>query len=400
MPIKLSKSLLDWLERKSPKAKMEQLVSTIGEINSLIQGREDTLSALVRQHISMAEADCNAALENFKFNDKSSNEECMRRILFGLFRLELAKQQLTAEHAQICPPNFPIETAEHSVLELSGAIIQTKMALEFSNCVIKETTSLRLFTVVKMFNEAVELLRSNYQDQIKRKVEAALFMLYLVKLEIELDNKETIIDLQHDWAINSRESKPLIDSFKTIYRLKETCSISSSPVPARVTSQLEVALGNFDAALEAFVREQDDISEKLAVTGKIQAELAEKSLANCSTAGEETAKNQAKALDELEKRTKQFKTRIVLLQRLINKRASQAELARRRLDAALQYYLGAVHSYRKAAHKTDGQAEQTSQAKTTTNSQQKLEQLAQATSLTRAARIDLEFARNLLFVNE
>ena len=399
MPIKLSKSLIAWLERKSPQAKMGQLVSTIGEVNALIKGREDKLSALVRKHIAMAEEDCNAALKNFQFNDKSNNEECMRRLQFGLFRLELAKQQLTIDQEHVCPVNFHPDTAEHGVLALSSAIIQMKMALEFSNCVIEETNTLRLFAVVKMFNEAVDLLRSNEQDQLSRKVEAALLMLYLVKLEIELENRETSIDLHHAWKINSKEAKPLIESFEVIYKLKETGLNSSNTLPQSVTSQLEQAIKNFVGAIEAFTCGQDELAEKLAVTSKIKAQMAEKSIESCPSE-DRSETTQAKGERELEKRTNLFKSKVILLQRLVNQRAPQAELARLRLDAALQYYLGAVHIYRKAITRIQDKAGHTAQTGMNTNSQQKSQQLAQANSLVRSALRDLESARNTLFVNK
>ncbi len=152
MPFKLPKKLLEWLKQRTPEAKIDQLVSTIGQVNELIQGREDALSALVRKHIFMAEEDCNAALVNSKFDNKQNTSECIRRIEFGLFRLELAKQQLNSEQQESSLPNFDKNTIEYRALELSGAIIKTKMAIEFSNCVVSESGKLQLVGIVKMFN--------------------------------------------------------------------------------------------------------------------------------------------------------------------------------------------------------------------------------------------------------
>ena len=80
MPFQLPKHLIEWLKQRSPEGKIDQLVRTIGEVDELIQGREDALSALVRKHIFMAEEDCNAALTNSKFDNKMNNAECIRHI--------------------------------------------------------------------------------------------------------------------------------------------------------------------------------------------------------------------------------------------------------------------------------------------------------------------------------
>ena len=399
MPFKLPKKLLEWLKQRTPEAKIDQLVSTIGQVNELIQGREDALSALVRKHIFMAEEDCNAALVNSKFDNKQNNNECLRRIEFGLFRLELAKQQLNSEQKESCLPNFDKGTIEYRALELSGAIIKTKMAIEFSNCVVSESGKLQLVGIVKMFNQAIELLKSNQQDKSRRLIEAGLMLLYIAKREIEIENHESIVDLSEIWKNSTRESQPIRQAIEASYNLKTACSNCPSQATPKVLSRLDDATEKLHRAIDAYSKANDDRVDELISTSVLQTKLAAEAFQssptqnNISPGNGQTNEQLGERLsDEIDNRISQFKTQILVLQRLVTNRATQDHLANRRLDAADKYHQAAANMYRKVLAAKDN-----NQSDSELNRQQLRETIEKAETLARSATIDLEFARNLLF---
>lgn len=399
MPFKLPKKLLEWLKQRTPEAKIDQLVSTIGQVNELIQGREDALSALVRKHIFMAEEDCNAALVNSKFDNKQNNNECIRRIEFGLFRLELAKQQLNSEQQESCLPNFEKNTIEYRALELSGAIIKTKMAIEFSNCVVSESSKLQLVGIVKMFNQAIELLKSNQQDKSRRLIEAGLLLLYIAKREIEIENHESIVDLSEIWKNSTRKSQPIRQAIEASYNLKSACSNCPSQATPKVLSRLEDAIEKLHRAIDAYSKANDEVLDELISTSVLQVKLAAEAWQSSPTQdnispgnGQNNEQLSEKLSDEIDNRISQFKTQILVLQRLVTNRATQAHLANRRLDAAEKYHQAAANMYRQALAAKDNQ-----QSNSELNRQHLSETIEKAETLARSAAIDLEFARNLLF---
>lgn len=398
MPFKLPKKLLEWLKQRTPEAKIDQLVSTIGQVNELIQGREDALSALVRKHIFMAEEDCNAALVNSKFDNKQNNNECLRRIEFGLFRLELAKQQLNSEQKESCLPNFDKGTIEYRALELSGAIIKTKMAIEFNNCVVSESSKLQLVGIVKMFNQAIELLKSNQQDKSRRLIEAGLMLLYIAKREIEIENHESIVDLSEIWKNSTRESQPIRQAIEASYNLKTACSNCPSQATPKVLSRLDDATEKLHRAIDAYSKANDDRVDELISTSVLQTKFAAEAFQsspaqdNISPGNGQTNEQLGERLsDEIDNRISQFKTQILVLQRLVTNRATQDHLANRRLDAADKYHQAAANMYSKALAAKDNK-----QSDSELNRQQLRETIEKAETLARSATIDLEFARNLL----
>lgn len=406
MPFKLPHHLLEWLKERSPEAKIEQLVRTIGQIDELIQGREDALSDLVRNHICMAEEDCNAALGDSNFDNKKNNSESIRRIEFGLFRLELAKQQLNSEHLESSPPNFDDDTVEYRALELSGAIIKTKMAIEFSNCVVSEAHKLKLVSVVKMFNESIELLKENKLDRSRRTIEAGLLCLYLIKREIEIDNHESIIDLDYIWKNIAVEKKQrrIKQAIEATYELKAAVCNFPQQASAKVVSRLEDAVEKLHSAIDAYLKAQDEVVIELVYNTTLQIKLAREAFQNAAMQ-EDLDSAQAQPEDQIDSRVKQFKTQVLVLQRLVSNRAKQAELANRRLDAAEKYYQAAAHLYGKAlaakASKESAVAEITGGGKLSDSDRKELlKTVEKAEALARSASLDLEFASNLLFCKQ
>ncbi len=398
MPFKLPKKLLEWLKPRSSEDRINQLVKTIGQVDELIQGREDALSALVRKHIFMAEEDCNAALVNSKFDNKQNNDECIRRIEFGLFRLELAKQQLSGEQQESCLPNFDKNTIEYRALELSGAIIKTKMAVEFSNCVVSENAKLQLIGIVKMFNQAIELLKSNKQNKSRRLIEAGLLLLYIAKREIEIENQESIVDLSAVWKNSTRESQPIRQAIEASYDLKSACSSCPSQASPKVLSRLDDAIEKLHKAIDAYSNANDEVLDELTTTSVLQVKLAAEAWQN-SPAQDNISPGNGKLneqiSDEIDNRINQFKTQALVLQRLVANRATQAHLANRRLDAAVKYHQAAANMYRQALA-----AKENRRSNSDTNRNQfseTSEKIEKAATLARSASLDLEFARNLLF---
>ena len=343
-------------------------MSTISELSNISQGKDEAVRTLLQKHLLKAEEEYHSALVEFK----DDIDECKRRTEFGLFRLDLAKQQLSVAQEKKFEPNFEENTPEHSALMLSGAITRTKMAVEYSNCVVSEPIRTNLVGVVTMFNEAVDMLRTNQPEMSQRTSEGGLLMLYLLERQIELDNRQSIVDLKNIPKFTSKESKKIKDAVDCICNMKEACMESPRPVSPRITKHLDGAIDNFYAAVQAFVDDEIPMVDKLTITIRMQVELSER-LFRSNTSKDVTADGaEEEEHDNLDQRVSEFKTRILKLQRLLLHRSDQAEIANKRLDAVLRFYAGSVEALRDC-------------------------NLIEAERLVGGAVLDLDFARQLLF---
>jgi hypothetical protein len=221
---------------------------------------------------------------------------------------------------------------------LSGAIARTKMAVEYSNCVVSEPIRANLIGVVTMFNEAVDMLRTRQPEMSQRTSEGGLLMLYLLERQIELDNRQSIVDLKNIPKFTNKLSKRIKDAVDSICNLQESLFESQRPVSLRITKHLDSAVENFYAAVQAFVDDEIELVEKLTTTIQMQVGLCEK-LFHSSNTKEPTSQDAIQEEHDLiAQRVNEFKTRIMKLQRLVQNRSSNDALATKRLDAALHFY--------------------------------------------------------------
>ena len=343
-------------------------MSTISELSNISQGKDEAVRNLLQKHLLKAEEEYQSALVEYK----DDIDECKRRTEFGLFRLDLAKQQLSVAQEKKFTPNFEENTPEHGALMLSGAIARTKLAVEYSNCVVSESIRTNLVGVVTMFNEAVDMLRTGQSEMSQRTSEGGLLMLYLLERQIELDNRQSIVDLKNIPKFTNKESKKIKEAVDCICNLKETLLESPRPVSRRITKHLDAAIDNFYAAVQAYVDDEIPMIDKLTVTIRMQVDLSER-LFRSSTSKEANADEAAnEEHDQVAQRVNEFKTRIVKLQRLIQHRSDNDALATKRLEAVLNFYEQSMIALRDC-------------------------NLADAERTTNGALLDLDFARQLLF---
>ena len=368
MPFQLPEQFSNWLERRNAKAKIEQLMSTISELSNISQNKDEAVKSLLQKHLLKAEEEYQSALTEYK----DDIEECKRRTEFGLFRLDLVKQQLSVAQEKKFLPNFEENTPEHSALMLSGAIARTKMAVEYSNCVVSEAIRMNLVGVVTMFNDAVDMIRTGQPEMSQRTCEGGLLMLYLLERQIELDNRQSIVDLKNIPKFTKKESKKIKEAVDCICNLKESLIESERPVSLRISKHLDNAVENFYAAVQAFVDDEIELVDKLTTTMTMQVALSEK-LFHSSNAKEKTADDAAgEEHDLIAQRVNEFKTRILKLQRLIQNRSENDVHAIKRLDAVLRFYEQSMEHLREC-------------------------NLAEAERTATGAILDLDFARQLLF---
>jgi hypothetical protein len=242
-----------------------------------------------------------------------------------------------------------------------------------------------------MFNDAIELLKSNKQDKSRRVTEAGLLLLYMIKKEIEIENHESIVDLNYIWkdATAEKASQQIKKAIEASYNLKTACCNCPSQASPKVLSRLDDAIKKLHAAIEAYLKAQDEVVDELVTTSMLQVKLASETFQS-SAMREDLSSGNLEQEDQIDSQINQFKTLVVVLQRLVTNRAPQAELANRRLDAAEKYYQAAARLYGKASKGSDSD----------TDKDLRLEMIDKAEALARSARIDLEFARNLLFKEE
>ena len=270
MPFQLPEPLLNWLERRNAKSKIARLMSTMNELRGLCGQSDTALSELLQKHVRKAEDECQTALVEYK----DDVDECMRRIDFGLFRLDLAKQQLLIAGEKKYQPVFEENTAEHAALMLAGAITHTKMAVEYSNCVVSEPIRRNLIGVVTMFNDAVDMIKQNQPAMSKRSSEGGLLMLYILERQIELENRQSIVDLKHIPKFASKESRKIKDALDLICNFQESCNESQRPVSLRVLKHLDSAFENYYLSVQAFVDEDLELVDKLTTTIRMQVDFA------------------------------------------------------------------------------------------------------------------------------
>ncbi len=343
-------------------------MSTISELSNISQNKDEAVKTLLQKHLLKAEEEYQSALTEYK----DDIEECKRRTEFGLFRLDLVKQQLSVAQEKKFLPNFEENTPEHSALMLSGAIARTKMAVEYSNCVVSEPIRTNLVGVVTMFNEAVDMLRTNQPEMSQRTSEGGLLMLYLLERQIELDNRQSIVDLKNIPRFTNKESKKIKEAIDHVCNLKESLLESERPVSLRITKHLDNAVENFYAAVQAFVDDEIELVDKLTTTITMQVALCEKLFqgSHAREKAHEDASNEEN--DLVAHRINEFKTRILKLQRLVQNRSENDVHAIKRLDAVLWFYEQSMEALRNC-------------------------NLSEAERTATGAVLDLDFARQLLF---
>ena len=341
MPFQLPEPLSNWLEHRRARAKIDRLMSTVNELRSFSGQADSALSGLLQKHIQQAEDECQSALVEYKDNV----EECMRRIEFGLFRLDLAKQQLSVAEEKKFQVTFDENTAEHGALMLAGAITRTKLAVEYSNCVVSEPIRRNLIGVVTMFNDAVDMIRQNKLAMSKRTSEGGLLMLYILERQIELENRQSIVDLKHIPRFASKESKKIKDALDLICNFKEMCNDSQRPVSLRVLKHLDSAVENYYLTVQAFVDEDAELVDKLTTTIRMQVEFANR-LFRGSISKQDTGIECEEDGDALDRRLAEFKTRILKLRRIAARQCSDFDPLDARLCAARHNYVSAILAYR------------------------------------------------------
>ncbi|HEY9684024.1 MAG TPA: hypothetical protein V6C86_20750 [Oculatellaceae cyanobacterium] len=368
MPFQFPEQISNWLERRNAKAKIEQLMSTMTELTNLSQGKDDALKTLLKKHLLKAEEEYQSALVEYK----DDIEACKRLTEFGLFRLDLAKQQLSVAQEKNFVPNFEENTPEHGALMLSAAIARTKMAVEYSNCVVSESIRTNLVGVVTMFNDAVDMLRTGQPEMSQRTSEGGLLMLYLLERQIELDNRQSIVDLKNIPKFTTRESKKIKEAVDCVCNFQHVLLESQKPVSSRITKHLDGAVENFYAAVQAYVDNEIELIDKLTVTVRMQVDLSEKLYHSNITKKVTPSEAQEEEEEYLNQRITEFKTRVLKIHRLAQHHVENPDPISKKLEDAFVFYQGAI----KALHDCD---------------------MVEATRLTEAARLDLDFAKQLLF---
>lgn len=243
MPFPLPDGINNWLERRNAKNRAEKLMTTIAELNSSLVDKEDGLLIRVaREHVQRAEERYQRALNGYK-DDRAidSNKESE----FGLFRLELAKQHLSSRHDSKFDPTFEEQWAEHSTNLLAMAIAETKMAIEYSNCSVSEVNRKDLVGVVTMFHDCLDMLKAGHREMCKRTAEGAVLMLYMLERQIELDNRQSIVQLKSIPRFSARESLRIKELVDKIAQTRQFFQDSLQTPSSRVIKHVDQAIGKF-----------------------------------------------------------------------------------------------------------------------------------------------------------
>jgi hypothetical protein len=251
--------------------------------------------------------------------------------------------------------------------------------------------------VVKQFNNAIDAQKAGHVDRAKGTAEAGLLHLYLLTKEIARANKEPVVTCEDVYLSENKHPKLLKNLVDALYSVIELADFSAGSIkdiheqnhaPATDShDQIEEALNDVYAILAFYAAGETDKMKALRDAVKMKIAMIEKNL--------RTGQNQSRPEDIKEQanedlrvaaitsepgvsshlRLKRFKTQIILLERLVNNRAPQAVLAKRRLDAVLESYTKALALYHKCTN------------------------LQEANALISAARLELDFARHILDCN-
>jgi len=356
--------------KRSIRSRLDRLVDEIAEKNRIVETGSQPIPPSAQQHLDKADADYRQALAQFQEEDL---DECNRYAERAEIHLKLAEVQLAETYSSSQALSLAESGVEGTLAQLSKAIVDTKLAIEYSNCNLSAQTRKGLINVTARFGNALELLKDGESEEAQGMAEAGLLRLYWYVVDLCLENRHTIVDLRLSKKSLSKLGWQLKEFVDRAAECKQRFYDVGKPLPPAVGTHLAGADQAFRNAIDCVIDNDDSGLEACLAAGSLELKTAEK-LFQSSGASEKYEEESAPIA--VRPSSSEYEANVDKLKRLIESSQTQnGDQVIKRLSASARYFRSA------------------------------LEQLAagdrvEASRLSRAAYLDLDYARQLALSNK
>lgn len=360
-----------FIERQDKRAmlqRLESLVDALAQKERLV--RESTsVRDEVKRHVGEAQSRYKRAIEMLKNQDFDECEE-----LIGHTELHLQLAELQRDAKAVLAIVHP-EAADIKALVLlnmmSDGIVQTKLAVEYTNCTVSERVKNGLVKVTSRFLKILDNLREPHVRGVEPKLEANIVRLHWLTLLIALDNRRSIVSIKLNKNVLSKACLTIKDGIERICKIRQDLLDKNIQLNAATETHLHDAESHIRSAIKTLARGDEDAVESIITAALVEARLAERSIPSDT----EVSENESTVFSEhvVAKRTATYAAAIEKLKEFYE----AADLPN---AAAVQKHLTASARYHADAS-------------------QKLIQghIQEATRLFRGAYLDLDFAKQLAY---
>lgn len=365
-----------WQQRRQTQEKMAKLMSLVTEAHGLLKSSKGPFLSSARDRLSRAEQAHEKAMRSFGQDDI---ENCESQLERALLNIQILQHHLSTKESEKHEIVLAEGSPEESVGRLSFAISSFKMAVESSNCKVSDLVKERLVEVVKVFDDAVELLENDQEEEAKSVSQSALLWLYLLGKEVEIDNQSGVVEINPILKSSSKAVRQIKGAIDDVAGAKRTINATRSAVPKKVQTRLDAAAEHLEDAIQALAEEDDDAVQKHITVVSMEAQMAEQLF----EPGEAIAEYGAPAEeDAYAKRVFEMRQRIISMRRLLQRNAPNMERAVNKLEAVFTYYSKSIKALKAAESATERAGQK--------------ESLSEAERYAHSAVLDLDFARQIL----
>lgn len=381
----------EWSAKRKARQDIEVLVDGLAHANELLSQRRNDLERFkkgpdVETSLPVAPGESRAAafIENARLHIERADglykhallmfreqefENCLEFAERATVDLYLACMNLEEESETPFLSTFAEDSCERVCAHLSESLARTKLGIECASCKVSDDARHDLAQVMHLFQESLEQLEKRHEIKARRMAESGIYLLRLVTQEIEIENQQPVADIRPlPGRSLSRHSRKIEELVEAICQCKRVFLHAGLVVPEGATRHLQEARNHYHAALENLMDDDVEAAEAAAEAGMLEVRLSER-LYGSSNPVQESIAYSGETLEI----ARDFKLTMLRLRR------QAARLPKDRgkgLEAHLakseQYYDRACTAY-------------------STGKYQEAERLA------KAAYLDLDFARQLIF---
>jgi len=352
----------DWQLRRSIQKRLEVLVNSITQQYQSLKERDDLCATVALRHVERADRNYKHALEHYMEEDFDQCDEFLEK---GELHLHFAHLQMVPNDA-----DYQSDFAEGSLYCLlesfCEAITQTKMAIEYNNCVLSDQDRKDLVSVAVLFNQALKAANQSETESATSTAEGGLLLLHATVININVDNHERLAEIRLPKKAGSKASLKAKELADYIHDCKQRFEVDGAFVSETARSHLGNAERNLRVSIQRLIEQDEQGCETAASGGMLEAKFAERMV-------EKTAQTAPIAASA---RVEDFAHLLSRLKKLLKRtKTHQHDSAEKHLAACHRYFSDAI-------------------------SEAARNNLSEASRLARAAYLDLDFARQLIVSKE
>jgi hypothetical protein len=260
-----------WQGKRGAKRTLASLVDSIASINQLLQTSGSANCSAAIQHSDSADRDYHAAIRAFKSNDFGRCYEFLDR---AKLHLEIAHTQIIHAGEGDWELHFDENSVESIVAHLAQSVTSAKLAIEYSNCIVRQPVKTALITVTKVFQKSIEYLLDSDSVRAKRTAYGGLLYLYCISLQLGVDNQCTIFEVHVPHCSGLERS--VLDLADQMARCQHQFICASMAIPAAARSHFAEAESTLCEAINAIVDGMVCEADTAIAAASMQVKLAEK----------------------------------------------------------------------------------------------------------------------------